>query len=1106
MGWPASALIRHWVFTSEVQLKIKPEDKKVPVHVTAQGWSFLNAVAARPCAPPRPPAMSEDHIRVIGRFRPQSDKERQRDKGTAPKFGENGRTVWVGPDEGSGHNYALDAVLPSEASQADVYAHATGLVDAVVQGYNGTLLAYGQTGSGKTHSVMGELSGDEAQLGLLPRAVQQIFDAIVADTSGAEFAVSCSYLEIYKEAVRDLLAPPPPAPGSALGGGETSRAVNPSLPIREAVGKGVYVDGLTEVPVMGAADVIDCVSCGNASRMVGSTLMNAQSSRSHALLMVNLQQQLPDGSTKVSRLNIADLAGSEKVGKTAASGETLEEAKKINASLSALCLVIAALSDGKPHIPYRNSKLTRILQESLGGNSKTIMLVACSPSAMNAPETHSTLRFATQCKKVRNAAVVNRMLTHEQLATANASLKHELQSARARISALEGRGGGAAGGGGGGGTSVDAATAEAHVEEVEAMREQMELLEQQLEETKLELADEQREVSGVRSQLGKRSEEREMLYDTLARFQVLHGVAPLEKRDRESMGHIDKLRRQLVDLEALALQKEMQLDDDDDETGATKEIERLKIQLAAQSRRIRELEPLAEAAAQATAAEQEVALLKEQLQQLASSRLRQVTANATVGGGHAKGMPGTPSRVARPSLFDVAPESFRAKEAFGQQILRKRDSVAASPHPRAAPLADAEHTPGGHHAVGATEGAATTPARVAAAAAAAAAARASELDRELQLEKSKTLMLERKLGSMSAELSALGGGDGSALKTARESQSAQIEQMDRDSELTHGVLRRTYAAALREAEAEAARAARAAEDEVTASSVSVSATLVEVRKLEAEKHAACVQIAAREKVEARSHARASLARTPGGPGKAWHDAMESPVTPASSAASCVTAGALPPADVSDPSLAAVSEEPLAAVSEQPVGEDDSSDAMPPPPPELSGAAAALPQALVGGLKGGWICSGSKSRRSKRSTIHAAADMRLDDATDSSSALHAGESATSLMPVAEDAHETPPDEAPPPPPPPPEEPPPPPEDPPPPPPPSQALSQAPKVGKGTAGSRLHSYGGRGVSHAAKGPTPRLSNAENRNPARNPAADAARKRRPGAAASDAGLTPR
>ena len=395
-------------------------------------------------------AKDSEAIKVVARFRPLNEREQAqlgRDGASpgAPRFGDDGRSVWVGPDESSGHSYAVDAVLSPDASQADVYAHASGLVDAVMQGYNATILAYGQTGAGKTHSVMGVLGGDDNELGLLPRAVRQLFESIVADDSGAaEFAVSCSYLEIYMENVRDLLQPP-------------QRDVKPgtSLAIREAIGgRGVYVEGLTEVPVMGENDVLEILSCGNASRVVGATLMNAQSSRSHALLTITVHQRLRDGSTKVSKLNIADLAGSEKVAKTGSSGETLNEAKKINASLSTLCLVIAALSEGKPHIPYRNSRLTRILQESLGGNSKTMMLVACSPATVHAPETHSTLRFATQCKRVKNAAVVNRVLSAAQLRSANDALRRELAAVKERLASVEG---GALGSGAGGGAAAGVA-------------------------------------------------------------------------------------------------------------------------------------------------------------------------------------------------------------------------------------------------------------------------------------------------------------------------------------------------------------------------------------------------------------------------------------------------------------------------------------------------------------------------------------------------------------------------------------------------------------------------------------------------------------------------
>ena len=253
-------------------------------------------------------------------------------------------------------------------------------------------------------------------------------------------------------------------------------------------------------------------------------------------------------------------------------------------------------------------------------------------------------------------------------------------------------------------------------------------LEISLDESKAELGDEQREGASMRAQLAKRSEEREMLYDTLARFQVLHGVAPLGPRERDSFGSTTMLlRRQLVDLEALALQKEMGTLDAEEESGAAA-VERLKSQLAEQHRRLRELEPLVEVAEKAKAAEQEVALLKEQLHELACNRLRQVTANAT-GNGKGVSTPGRPAlslctRTQQPG--GLAPESFRAKEAFGQHLLRGRhpeDQDASTPVRASADAAG--EVP---------DATSTTPARVAAAAAEAAAARAAELDKELQLE------------------------------------------------------------------------------------------------------------------------------------------------------------------------------------------------------------------------------------------------------------------------------------------------------------------------------------------------------------------------------------
>ena len=154
--------------------------------------------------------------------------------------------------------------------------------------------------------------------------------------------------------------------------------------------------------------VFQAISLGDAARAVASTNMNAHSSRSHSLFILEVTQKNEvDGSVKTSRLNLVDLAGSEKIGKTGATGDTLEEAKKINQSLSALANVINALADGKPHVPYRDSKLTRILQEALGGNSKTSLLVATSPHLDNIEETINTLRFAQRAKTIKNVVTKN---------------------------------------------------------------------------------------------------------------------------------------------------------------------------------------------------------------------------------------------------------------------------------------------------------------------------------------------------------------------------------------------------------------------------------------------------------------------------------------------------------------------------------------------------------------------------------------------------------------------------------------------------------------------------------------------------------------------------
>jgi kinesin family member 5 len=294
-------------------------------------------------------------------------------------------------------------------------------VEDVIAGYNGTIFAYGQTGSGKTFTMMGPELGEPELWGIIPRAARAIFEYIQGDTKNAEFNIKCSYLEIYNEMVNDLLDPK-----------------KTNLGVRESPARGVYVDGLTEEFLASDQDVIDLINIGGANRAVSFTDMNAVSSRSHSLFQIILHQKSADGSTRSGRLNLVDLAGSEKVDKTGAKGQTLNEAKKINQSLSSLGNCIHALTEGKRgHIPYRDSKLTRILQESLGGNCKTTLLCAASPHQFNIEETITTLRFAQRAKTIKNVVKVNAQKSVAELNAIINRMKKELSAMKAYADGLE---------------------------------------------------------------------------------------------------------------------------------------------------------------------------------------------------------------------------------------------------------------------------------------------------------------------------------------------------------------------------------------------------------------------------------------------------------------------------------------------------------------------------------------------------------------------------------------------------------------------------------------------------------------------------------------------
>uniref|UniRef100_A0A8C1W5C3 Kinesin family member 13Ba n=1 Tax=Cyprinus carpio TaxID=7962 RepID=A0A8C1W5C3_CYPCA len=274
------------------------------------------------------------------------------------------------------------------------------LLHNAFQGYNACIFAYGQTGSGKSYTMMG--SAD--QPGLIPRLCSSLFERTIQHQREEEsFTVEVSYMEIYNEKVRDLLDP---------------KGSRQALRVREHKVLGPYVDGLSRLAVESYKDIESLMSEGNKSRTVAATNMNEESSRSHAVFNIILTHTLKDlqsgtSGEKVSKLSLVDLAGSERAAKTGAAGERLKEGSNINKSLTTLGLVISALADqgaGKnknKFVPYRDSVLTWLLKDSLGGNSRTAMVATVSPAADNYDETLSTLRYADRAKSIVNHAVVN---------------------------------------------------------------------------------------------------------------------------------------------------------------------------------------------------------------------------------------------------------------------------------------------------------------------------------------------------------------------------------------------------------------------------------------------------------------------------------------------------------------------------------------------------------------------------------------------------------------------------------------------------------------------------------------------------------------------------
>ena len=390
---------------------------------TAGGLGATSRRSAHGSAPPSPSnsahsgggastrsnggAGSGSAVKVVVRVRPLNNGEMNRGERNTVEVADDQRSLTV--VDGM-RQFNFDACLSPDTTQPEVMIKCgvPRLLDSALPGYAATIFAYGQTGCGKTFSMSGreelierqDWAGGGADDAIMTRSLAHIFAPVNRAGAGVKFRVKCTYLEIYNEAIYDLLS------------GDNER----QLTERWEPQRGFYVPELVTVDCACLDDALAVIGRGTRNRRVGSHELNKDSSRSHSMMTVHVESHASrDGVTmsKFGKVSFVDLAGSEKAGQTGAEGQRLKEGCAINQSLTTLGTCISVLADkamGKAKtqvVPYRNSNLTRILQNALGGNSKTIMICAISPASMNTEESMSTLRYADRAKKIQNKAVIN---------------------------------------------------------------------------------------------------------------------------------------------------------------------------------------------------------------------------------------------------------------------------------------------------------------------------------------------------------------------------------------------------------------------------------------------------------------------------------------------------------------------------------------------------------------------------------------------------------------------------------------------------------------------------------------------------------------------------
>jgi hypothetical protein len=346
---------------------------------------------------------SKKGVNVFVRFRP--DNIREISEGThCITLHPNQKDVDVEGD-GSMHSFRFRRAFPAVTDQEEIFRScALPLLDDILNGYNAAILAYGQTGSGKTYTLLGPGFDNAAHIGrsdvelrgVTPRLIQAIFHQVYSQLGGdVLYEIYASFIQIYMEKVSDLINP-----------------AKQKLQIYNSPDKNLWVTDATKSPVKNVKEVLEILELGARNRVTAATNSNLESSRSHALLVLTIDKhQLLEGKLKTSQVYLVDLCGSEKVSKTGATDLRLKEAQTINKSLLSLGNVIQALVDKRKHVPYRDSKLTRLLQNSFGGNSITSLILCCSSNSYNSLETLSTLRFGDRANKIHNRPVANQMLS-----------------------------------------------------------------------------------------------------------------------------------------------------------------------------------------------------------------------------------------------------------------------------------------------------------------------------------------------------------------------------------------------------------------------------------------------------------------------------------------------------------------------------------------------------------------------------------------------------------------------------------------------------------------------------------------------------------------------